>query len=148
MQKRTKMKDPNPELSRRDKIAIEAGNIIGRFLEGYCSRYVPSDEILSDQMFDEAIGRIKNKTFEDEYDVLKRKYHRMTIYLKALLKTLKNKVDLSNPEIQKEIKSNLEEILAREESPTFEVKEPKKDVEPKFESFFKTKSRKTKFNAL
>jgi hypothetical protein len=78
---------------------------------------------------------------------LKKNNKAMRIYLEALLKTLKNKINLFDPEIQDEIKRNSDEILAQEDAPVFEIRkqrqendeEKEKEKRPRFKGWNKDK---------
>lgn len=130
------MEDQELKKLKKEQIATEAGYILRHFLDGF-SRYAPNDDLINDQIFNEAIDQIKNRNYLEEYDDLKKNNKAMKVYLEALLKTIKTRINLFDPEIQNEIKRNSEEILALEDAPIFEVKKQEPEEEKKERPRFK-----------
>jgi hypothetical protein len=140
------MEDPNPELSRLDRFSTELGYLAYHFSNGFFREHNDYEEI-NNEMFNDAIQRIKEKNYLDTNEDLKKNNKAMRIYLEALLKTLKNKINLFDPEIQDEIKRNSDEILAQEDAPVFEIRkqrqendeEKEKEKRPRFKGWNKDK---------
>jgi hypothetical protein len=112
------MKDPNPESSKRERLTIAAGYAVRHFLDGFFRKYTPTDEELNDQLFNETIEQAR---LRKEIDELRRDNREMKVYIEALSKTLKNRIDLSDPQIQNEIKQCTGELLAKENAAVIEV---------------------------
>jgi hypothetical protein len=140
------MEDPNPELSKLDRFSTELGYLVNHFANGFFREHNDYEEI-NNEMFNDAIERIKEKNYLDNIEDLKKNNKAIRIYLEALLKTLKNRINLFDPEIQEEIKRNSEEILAQEDAPVFEIRkqgheddeDEKEEERPKFKGWNKEK---------
>jgi hypothetical protein len=125
------MKDPNPGSSKREPLTIAVKYAIRHFFDGFFRNSTLTDEDLNDQLFNEAIEQAR---LRKEIDALRRENREMKAYSEALLKTLKNKIDLSDPQIQNEIQQCTGELLAKENAVVIEVNVPH---EPRFKAFLK-----------
>jgi hypothetical protein len=121
------MKDQKPELSKQEKFPSMLSNLLHEF-ENVLLEKEGEDEAMANQMFDEAVKRVKDKSYLETVDSIRQRNITLGNYLEALLKTIKGRINLSDPEIQKELIKNLEEISARQESPVIEVDMPQQNA--------------------
>jgi hypothetical protein len=142
------MKDIHPATSRWERFATGFGHFVSHFLDGFSrnGNYQDEDEI-SSRMFDEAIDKIRKKEYEKDFEGLKLSNKKLRCYLKALLMTIKGKVNLHDPVIQKEIKAHWKAVSAHETPSVIEVSLPEIQREERFR-FLSRPKEKSRFDSL